>query len=123
MSTLRFPQAAYRYREPVSLPAGSTVSLRHVYDNSADNPVMHNALSEFLLAQGRRAEAENAFVKAVRSDPNQFHSHVQLGLVGAQLGKLELAKSAILRSLEIRPGDPEARQLLEQVEARIAGKR
>lgn len=31
-------QAAYHYREPVSLPRGTSVSLRYVYDNSAANP-------------------------------------------------------------------------------------
>jgi len=31
-------QAAYHYREPVSLPRGTKVSLRFVYDNSAANP-------------------------------------------------------------------------------------
>lgn len=32
-------QEQYRYREPVMLPAGTTVSMRWVYDNSAGNPL------------------------------------------------------------------------------------
>lgn len=31
-------QAVYRYREPVFLPKGTTISMRYSYDNSADNP-------------------------------------------------------------------------------------
>jgi len=31
-------QAVYRYRQPVFLPAGTTVSMRYHYDNSAANP-------------------------------------------------------------------------------------
>src|SRR5207244_1450593 len=30
-------QDVYRYREPVRLPAGTTLSIRYTYDNSADN--------------------------------------------------------------------------------------
>jgi tetratricopeptide (TPR) repeat protein len=32
-------QEEYHYREPVPLPAGTTVAMRYVYDNSADNPL------------------------------------------------------------------------------------
>jgi tetratricopeptide (TPR) repeat protein/mono/diheme cytochrome c family protein len=35
-------QAVYRYAEPVRLPKGTTVSLRYVYDNSAENPLNPN---------------------------------------------------------------------------------
>jgi hypothetical protein len=31
-------QQVYRYVHPLSLPAGTTLSMRYVYDNSADNP-------------------------------------------------------------------------------------
>ena len=31
-------QDEYRYREPISLPAGTVLSMRFTYDNSADNP-------------------------------------------------------------------------------------
>ncbi len=35
-------QAVYRYAESVRLPKGTTVSLRYVYDNSAENPLNPN---------------------------------------------------------------------------------
>lgn len=35
-------QGVYRYRVPVSLPAGTTVVMRWIYDNSADNSVNPN---------------------------------------------------------------------------------
>ena len=35
-------QAVYRYAEPVRLPKGTTVSLRYMYDNSAENPLNPN---------------------------------------------------------------------------------
>jgi hypothetical protein len=31
-------QAVYRYRDPITLPAGTTISMRYHYDNSAANP-------------------------------------------------------------------------------------
>jgi tetratricopeptide (TPR) repeat protein/mono/diheme cytochrome c family protein len=31
-------QGIYRYRQPVTLPAGSVISMRYTYDNSAQNP-------------------------------------------------------------------------------------
>src|SRR5206468_2044711 len=31
-------QHVYRYAKPFSLPRGTTLSMRYVYDNSADNP-------------------------------------------------------------------------------------
>jgi tetratricopeptide (TPR) repeat protein len=35
-------QAVYRYKSPVRLPKGTTVSLRYVYDNSEENPLNPN---------------------------------------------------------------------------------
>jgi len=35
-------QGVYRYATPVSLPAGATVVMRWIYDNSSDNPVNPN---------------------------------------------------------------------------------
>ena len=35
-------QAVYRYQKPLRLPKGTTVSLRYVYDNSAENPMNPN---------------------------------------------------------------------------------
>ena len=35
-------QAVYRYAAPVSLPKGTTISMRYTYDNSSENPVNPN---------------------------------------------------------------------------------
>ena len=35
-------QAVYRYQKPLRLPKGTTVSLRYMYDNSAENPMNPN---------------------------------------------------------------------------------
>lgn len=35
-------QAVYRYASPLRLPKGTTVSLRYIYDNSAENPLNPN---------------------------------------------------------------------------------
>ncbi len=35
-------QAVYRYAQPLRLPQGTTISMRYVYDNSAENPMNPN---------------------------------------------------------------------------------
>ena len=52
-------QAVYRYREPVFLPKGTTVSLRYTYDNSADNVFNPNNPPRRVLG-GNRATDEMA---------------------------------------------------------------
>ena len=52
-------QAVYRYAEPVDLPAGTTISMRFTYDNSADNIRNPNQPPKRVLA-GNRASDEMA---------------------------------------------------------------
>ena len=38
-------QGVFKYREPIFLPKGTVISMRYVYDNSADNPRNPHSLS------------------------------------------------------------------------------
>ena len=49
-------QAVYRYREPVRLPKGTTVSLRYTYDNSEDNPLNPNHPPARVVAGNRSSD-------------------------------------------------------------------
>jgi tetratricopeptide (TPR) repeat protein/mono/diheme cytochrome c family protein len=52
-------QAVYRYTQPVSLPKGTTISMRFTYDNSSDNALNPNHPPQRVLA-GNRASDEMA---------------------------------------------------------------
>jgi tetratricopeptide (TPR) repeat protein/mono/diheme cytochrome c family protein len=52
-------QAVYRYREPVFLPSGTTISMRYSYDNSADNPLNPSSPPR-RVSSGNRATDEMA---------------------------------------------------------------
>ena len=49
-------QASYTYREPISLPAGATVSMRIAYDNSSANPRNPNHPPKRVIAGNRSAD-------------------------------------------------------------------
>ncbi|MFN0007739.1 MAG: tetratricopeptide repeat protein [Planctomycetota bacterium] len=84
------------------------------------NSVLHTALGEFLLSRGRPAEAQMAFEKALEWDRGNYPARLQLGLACAQQGNLARARQELLRCLESRPGDPDAKRVLAEVEARAA---
>lgn len=93
-------QAVYRYRQPLSLPKGTLVSMRYHYDNSAANPRNpnrpprrvrsgNNATDEMghlwlqVLPRGpgdRRRELEEAVMQhRVEKYPDDYVSHLDLG--------------------------------------------
>jgi Flp pilus assembly protein TadD/mono/diheme cytochrome c family protein len=66
-------QSVYRYRNPVFLPKNSTVHMRYIYDNSAEN--IHNPhLPPIRVKAGNRSEDEMAHlwlqVLPVHTNPN-----------------------------------------------------
>jgi tetratricopeptide (TPR) repeat protein len=123
-------QAVYRYAEPVRLPKGTTVSLRYVYDNSAENPLNPNrpparvmggnrssdemchlwlqVLPEnFDAAQGdpRRALQEALARHNIKNDPADFEAHYNLAAMLQARNDLEGAIAEYAAAVHLRPED------------------
>ena len=126
-------EAVYRYREPVFLPAGTTISMRFHYDNSAANPRNPNhppkrvragnrATDEMghlwlqVLPEGprdRRVELEEALMRhRLAKYPSDYGAHLALGSI--RLAKLDPAGAATQLEAAVReePAKPEARNML-----------
>jgi tetratricopeptide (TPR) repeat protein len=85
-------QAVYRYRQPMFLPKGTVVSMRFVYDNSADNPRNpHNP--PIRVKNGDNATDEMG------------HLWIQVLPVGETDGRMKLQEAVMLRRLEKYPDD------------------
>lgn len=126
-------QAVYRYADPVFLPKGTTVALRYVYDNSADNPLNPNNPPvrvksgnrssdemchlwlqvlpvNFNPAQGDpRMILQEALARHnIEKDPADFEAHYNLAAVLQAANKLDDAMREYEAALRIRPNDAAA---------------
>ena len=119
-------QAVYRYKQPVFLPKGTTVSMRWIYDNSSANPANPNHPPARVVSGDRstdemahlwlqvlprgpgdqRATIEEAMMrKRVARDPGDFAAHFNLaGLLQAK-GDATRAIGELQQALRIRPAD------------------
>ena len=118
-------QAVYRYEQPVALPAGSLLTMRWTYDNSADNIRNPNSPPKRVTAGNRssdemahlwiqvlpkRAEdrillQETLMRARIRKYPGEFSAHYNLASVLQSLGTVEEAITHYAAALKIRPGD------------------
>jgi Flp pilus assembly protein TadD len=119
-------QAVYRYKQPVFLPKGTTVSMRWVYDNSGANPANPNhpparvvsgdrATDEMahlwlqVLPRGpgdQRITIEEALMrKRIARDPDDFAAHFNLGGILQAKGDGAAAIGELQQAIRIRPGD------------------
>jgi len=126
-------QAVYHYREPLFLPAGTIISMRYHYDNSAANPRNPNhpprrvcegnrAADEMghlwlqVLPRGpgdHRMTLEVALLRhRLEKYPDDFTAHLRLGAV--MLARLNAANAVPMAEAAVRiePNHPEARNLL-----------
>lgn len=124
-------QAVYRYREPVLLPKGTTISLRYVYDNSDQNPLNPNHPPIRVQAGNRsvdemchlwlqvlpvkfdpalgdpRMVLEEALARHnVEKDPADFEAHYNLGSMLQATKNLEGAIAEYRSAVRLRPRDP-----------------
>jgi tetratricopeptide (TPR) repeat protein len=126
-------QAVFRYKNPVFLPRGTTVSMRYVYDNSENNPLNPNHPPQRVRG-GNRARDEMAHLwlqvlprdfdpnagdprialqealarHNIENDPTDFESHYNFGAVLQSQGKLEEAIEQYEAAVRIRPQDATA---------------
>jgi Flp pilus assembly protein TadD len=85
-------QAVYRYRKPVFLPKGTLVSMRFMYDNSADNP-RNPHKPPIRVKNGDNATDEMG------------HLWIQVLPVGEPDGRMKLQEAIMQRRLEKYPDD------------------
>jgi len=126
-------QAVYYYREPVSLPKGSVISMRYHYDNSAANVRNPNhpprrvkggdqATDEMahlwlqVLPRGagdRRRELQEAVMQhRLAASPDDFVARMNLGAVMLSRLNPQGAVSMLEAAVRIDPNRPEARNML-----------
>lgn len=133
-------QAVYRYQEPVDLPAGTTISMRFTYDNSADNIRNPNQPPKRVLA-GNRASDEMAHLwlqvlpresadatmdprlqiqealalHHIQNDPEDFEAHYNLAALLQLKGEMSGAVLQFSEAVRIRPEDSTANNALGAV--------
>jgi Flp pilus assembly protein TadD len=128
-------QAVFRYAQPVSLPAGTKVSMRFVYDNSAENvrnpnhppqrvkggnravDEMAHLWLQVLPKQGGGSDPR-ALIQEVMArhnlqrNPEDFEAQYNLAALLQMRGQLNESISHFLQAVRIRPGDAIANNAL-----------
>ena len=77
----------------------------------------HKGIGRILLKREDFPGAASSFSEAITLVPNSFSSNFGLALALAQNGKIDKARKAVNRALEIDPSHSGARQLLAQIDA------
>jgi tetratricopeptide (TPR) repeat protein len=128
-------QATYTYREPVSLPAGTTLAMRIRYDNSEANPRNPNH-PPIRVVSGNRSEDEMGHVwfqvlpeaqgegdprlllqeasmrRRIEKYPADFVAHFNLGAALEAEDRAEEALPYLVEAVKIRPANATARNNL-----------
>jgi Flp pilus assembly protein TadD/mono/diheme cytochrome c family protein len=133
-------QAVYRYEQPVDLPAGSTISLRFTYDNSAEN-IRNPTHPPKRVMAGNRASDEMAHLwlqvlpresadattdprvqiqeamalHHIRNNPEDFEAHYNLAALLQMKGEVPGAMMQFSEAVRIRPEDATANNALGAV--------
>ncbi|HTS27940.1 MAG TPA: tetratricopeptide repeat protein [Bryobacteraceae bacterium] len=119
-------QAIYTYRKPVSLPAGATLAMRIVYDNSAANPRNPSHPPRRVVSGNRSADEmghvwfqvlpaasgggdprlvleEAAMHRRIEKYPADFVAYFNLGAALQSAGKHEEALAPLARAVQLSP--------------------
>ncbi len=124
-------QATYTYRDPVSLPAGTTVAMRITYDNTENNPRNPNRPPKRVQGGNRstdemghvwlqvlpKASGDNdprlilqqaVMQRRIEKYPADFVAHFNLGAVLQIMGKFDQAIPYLNQALAIKPASATA---------------
>lgn len=133
-------QSVYRFKKPVTLPAGTVISMRYHYDNTAANPrnpnqppkrvrAGNNATDEMghlwlqVLPKGgpdRRRELEEALVEhRIQKYPDDYASYVNLGELKMSRLDLQGAVSALQTAVKVGPKESQGHNMLGAAYARV----
>jgi tetratricopeptide (TPR) repeat protein len=130
-------QAVYRYASPMTLPKGTTISMRFRYDNSADNIRNPNHPPQRVVA-GNRASDEMAHLwlqvlptdpqegsvdsraliqeamarHNLQKNPDDFEAHYNLAALLQGRGELAESTDHFAQAVRIRPDDATANNAL-----------
>lgn len=131
-------QGAYRFIEPLALPAGTTLHMRYRFDNSVGN-LANPSYPPRRVTGGNRSTDEMAtlalqvvtdseedkqrlyalqFLRRLERNPDDAVAHYNLGVVAAQAGDLERAADYYGRAISLDPADPGFRFFLANVRYR-----
>jgi Tfp pilus assembly protein PilF/mono/diheme cytochrome c family protein len=124
-------QAVYRYATPVSLPKGTTISMRYAYDNSEDNPLNPNDPPKRVLAGNRSSDEmahlwlqvlpyktpadssdprmilqEALALHKVQKNPADFEAHYNLGAMLLARGQIQDSIAQYQQANRLHPNDP-----------------
>ena len=130
-------QAVYRYSKPVFLPKGTTINMRYIYDNSADNPLNPNSPPIRVTAGNRSVDEmchlwlqvlpvnfdpakgdprmilQEALARhGIEKNPADFVAHYNLAAMLQAKGKLEDAIREYDAAVQLRPDDAAANNAL-----------
>ena len=128
-------QAVFRYAEPVTLPAGTKISMRFVYDNSAENVRNPNHPPQRVQAGNRavdemahlwlqvlpkeapgsnpRAQIQEAMARHnLDKNPDDFEAHYNLAALLEIRGQLHESITHFSQAVRIRPDDATANNAL-----------
>src|SRR5262249_50745997 len=123
-------QAVFTYRQPISLPTGTIVSMRYRYDNSEENPANPNSPPQRVVA-GNRASDEMAHLwlqvlpqsattdshdprralqeaiarHHIENNPDNFEAHYNLAAMLQARGETAQSIEHYRLALALRPGD------------------
>ena len=125
-------QATYTYKDPISLPAGTTVAMRITYDNTANNPrnpnrppkrvhggnrsvdeMGHVWLQVLPKASGdedpRLALQQAVMLRRIEKYPADFVAHFNLGAALQDMGRFGEALPYLNQAISIKPSNATAR--------------
>jgi Flp pilus assembly protein TadD len=125
-------QATYTYKDPISLPAGTTVAMRITYDNTANNPrnpnrppirvhggnrsvdeMGHVWLQVLPKASGdedpRLALQQAVMLRRIEKYPADFVAHFNLGAALQAMGRFGEALPYLNQAISIKPSNATAR--------------
>ena len=92
--------------------AGALVDLKKAVELNPHLPDVYSYYGLALLTTGDVAAAAGAFRKELESNPNDFVSNLQMGVIAKQDEHYTEARASFERALRIRPGDPGVRYQL-----------
>jgi tetratricopeptide (TPR) repeat protein len=99
--------------------AEALVDLKRAAELDPQLPDVFSYYGLALLSTGDMAAAANAFRKELESNPNDFVSNLQMGVIFKQDQRYDEARSSFDRALRVRPGDPGVRYQLATLDLAI----
>jgi tetratricopeptide (TPR) repeat protein len=92
--------------------AEALVDLKRAVELNPKLPDVYSYYGLALLSTGDMAAAGDAFRKELESNPNDFMSNLQVGVILKQDQRFDEARPLFERALRVRPGDPGVRYQL-----------